>query len=335
MSNEANTYDHDELLARWLAGELTDAELEELRSREDFEELEAIVEQMRLLSPPAFDEAASWQRLREKLAASKRADEETEHASPPTLFEPDEEMSDPPEGLHLWWKYAAAAAAVVVLAVVGWLLLRSDKYQVSTVVATGPGEQKKLTLPDGSTAVLNASSMLGYSEANWSSRRYVVLSGEAFFNAKKGQRLTVHTDLGDVVVAGTQFNVYARGAELEVKCLEGKVYVINPTGSERVLLKAKEQVSVINGRMQKRQGLAYYPTWQKGESTFRDAPVNKVLTDLQAQYGLVLVPPADSFADRRFSGKFVHNDLQKAVRMVCQPLGLQCTVQGDTLRIKR
>lgn len=82
VPNEANTYDHDELLARWLAGELTDAELEALRSREDFEELEAIVEQMRLLSPPAFDEAVSWQRLREKLAASKKADEETEHASP-------------------------------------------------------------------------------------------------------------------------------------------------------------------------------------------------------------------------------------------------------------
>ena len=97
------------------------------------------------------------------------------------------------------------------------------------------------------------------------------------------------------------------------------------------MLKKKEQVSVIRGRMQKRQGLAFYPTWQKGESSFKNAPVNKVLTDLKAQYGLVIL--ADSLGQRSFSGKFVHGDLQKAVKMVCQPLQLNCTLSGDTLRI--
>ena len=336
MSNDEHTYEQDELLARWLAGELSDAELAELRKREDFAELEAVVEQLKQLSPPDFDEEKSWFELRKKMAAPPIAatrpgtpgGEKNEGPSP-TL---PEHLDAPSEKkVRSLWSYVPAIAAVLVVGVLAWLLLGRDDYPVTTAFATGPGEKKELKLPDGSQVMLNASSSLGYSEENWKKRRYVVLSGEAFFKAKKGRRFTVHTKQGDVVVVGTQFNVYARESELEVKCLEGKVQVINPEGTERVLLKKKEQVSVIRGRMQKRQGLAFYPTWQKGESSFKNAPVNKVLTDLKAQYGLVIL--ADSLGQRSFSGKFVHGDLQKAVKMVCQPLQLNCTLSGDTLRI--
>jgi ferric-dicitrate binding protein FerR (iron transport regulator) len=336
MSNDEHIYDQDELLARWLAGELSDAELEALRKREDFAELEAIVEHLRQLSPPDFDEEKNWEALRKKMAmppvsgTGSGALETAENiASSPTPSENAGPSSD--KKVRSLWTYAPAIAAVLVVGVLAWLLLGRDDYPVTTKIATGPGEKKELKLPDGSEVVLNASSSLGYSEENWKKRRYAVLNGEAFFKAKKGRQFTVHTEQGDVVVVGTQFNVYARESELEVKCLEGKVQVINPEGTERVLLKQKEQVSVINGRMQKRQGLAFYPTWQKGESSFKNAPIGKVLTDLKAQYGLVIL--ADSLGQRSFSGKFVHGDLQKAVKMVCQPLQLNCTLTGDTLRI--
>lgn len=326
MSDQEHTYNHDELLARWLAGELSGAELEELRKREDFAELEELVGHLSQLSPPDFDEEKSWQTLREKLAATPvAAGEEKEEKTPPSPTLPSENK------MRSIWRYVPAIAAVLVVGVLAWLLLGQEDFPVTTQVATGPGEKKELQLPDGSQVVLNASSTLGYSEENWKERRYAVLSGEAFFKAKKGRRFTVHTNQGDVVVVGTQFNVYARESELEVKCLEGKVQVINPEGTERVLLKQREQVSVINGRMQRRQGLALYPTWQKGESSFRNAPLSKVLTDLKAQYGLVIL--ADSLGQRSFSGKFVHGDVQKAVKMVCQPLQLNCTLTGDTLRI--
>lgn len=328
MSDQENTYYHDELLAKWLAGELSSAELDELRQREDFAELEELVGHLSRLSPPDFDEEKSWQSLQKKLATHLVAEgEEKAHPSstPPTQVYPVDKMRS-------MKRYVPAIAAVLLIGVLVWLLLGRDDFSVTTQIATGPGEKKELTLPDGSKVVLNASSTLGYSPKNWKERRYVVLSGEALFNAKKGRRFTVHTKLGDVVIVGTQFNVYARNNELEVKCLQGKVQVINPAGTERVLLKQREQVSVINGRMQKRRGLVFYPTWQKGESSFRNAPLEKVLTELQAQYGLVIV--ADSLGQRSFSGKFVHGDLEKAVKMVCQPLQLHCTISEDTLRIK-
>ena len=330
MSKEEHIEQYDDLLARWLAGALSDTELEQLRKREDIAELEAIIEHLRQLSPPDFDEDKNWQALRAKMARGSIAGgEENTHLSP-TPPELHALAPSKKRGRSLW-HYAGAVAAVLVLALLAWLLLGGDDYPVTTQVVAGPGEKKELKLPDGSQVVLNASSSLGYSEEIWKKRRYALLSGEALFKARKGRRFIVHTRQGDVAVVGTRFNVYARNNELEVKCLEGKVQVINPEGTERVLLKNKEQVSVINGRMQKRQGLALYPTWQKGESSFKNAPLEKVLTDLQAQYGLVVI--SDSLGRRRFSGKFVHGNLEKAVKMVCQPLQLNCRLSGDTLRI--
>jgi ferric-dicitrate binding protein FerR (iron transport regulator) len=227
------------------------------------------------------------------------------------------------------WLAGIAAATALILAVLWWM--NSDEYPVEETFATLAGEQKQVELPDGSTVTLNALSTLGYSSEKWSSKRYVVLDGEGYFKAKKGRRFIVHTQQGQVEIAGTIFNVYARDMELEVKCAEGKVQVISPEGTERVLLKSGEQVSVINGRMQKRRGINFYPAWYKGESAFREAPLQKVLDEIGRQYGLTVL--ADSTGERSFSGKFVHKDLNKALKMVCDPMRLEYTLTGDTLRV--
>lgn len=327
---ENNNKDNDELLARWLNAQLSEAELEQLRAREDFAELEAIVNGLRGLTPPDFDEEKSWQQLRKKIAEAPIAEGENKSAATPL---PHRSISSSPSAKRrfIFRKYAVAAAVMLVAALLAWLLMNGDQYPVTDHVATGPGEKKEIELPDGSTALLNASSTIGYSPDHWKDRRSVVLKGEALFKAKKGLRFTVHAEQGEVVVVGTQFNVYARKTELEVKCLEGQVQVISPSGTERVLLKQREQVRVLNGRMQKRSGLDAAPTWQKGESSFRNAPLTKVLTDLESQYGLTIL--TDSLGQRTFSGKFVHNNLEKAVKMVCETLNLHCTLQNDTLRI--
>jgi transmembrane sensor len=160
----------------------------------------------------------------------------------------------------------------------------------------------------------------------------VVLEGEAYFKAKKGKTFTVRSEQGKVEIVGTVFNVYARGEELEVKCAEGKVQVINPDETERVLLKKGEQVSVLRGRMQDRKGLSSYPNWFKGESAFRSAPLGRVFDEMERQYGVTVL--VDSLGERTFSGKFVHKDLKKAVKMVCDPMKLKCEVRGDTIFVK-
>jgi transmembrane sensor len=339
---EHNPFTDDTFLARWLAGELTPDELETLQQREDYAALAEIIEELKGLEAPEFPSDLVWQKLQEKFAGGKNSaqgsERDADRPSPrvtkegsPRNPEPETRNQKPLLRRLTPWKYVTAIAAAVALILAALWWLQGGEYPVAETVVTQAGEQEKVELPDGSTVTLNALSSLGYSSEKWPSNRYVVLEGEGYFKAKKGRHFTVQTKQGQVQIVGTIFNVYARDAELEVKCTQGTVQVINPEATERVLLKKGEQVSVLNGRMQKRRGLAFYPAWYKGESTFREAPLQKVLDEMGRQYGLVVL--ADSMGERSFSGKFVHKNLSKALKMVCGPMQLEYTLTGDTLRV--
>jgi len=68
----------------------------------------------------------------------------------------------------------AAAAAIIVGLILFWPneILRS--------IACADGKQEIITLPDASTAVLNAGSTLTFSD-DWEDERTVELNGQAFF----------------------------------------------------------------------------------------------------------------------------------------------------------
>ncbi|MBI5915125.1 MAG: FecR domain-containing protein [Bacteroidetes bacterium] len=331
-----NDDNDDTLLARWLAGELTPEALDALRNLEGYPEYVEMLDALEGLSLPDFSPTLAWQKLASQLAVRQSAvgsgQEETVEATPeaaqteagkstPIIAEIRNRKSE------MRW---LAIAAAVLLGVVGiWWFTGGMGEDQS--IATKAGEQREVKLPDGSEATLNALSSLDFSPKTWGDDRYVLLEGEAFFKAKKGKTFTVRTEQGTVQVVGTMFNVYARDEELEVKCTEGRVQVINPESTERVLLKKGEQVTVLNGRMQDRLGLNFYPAWFKGESAFRSAPLERVFGEMERQYGVLVL--TDSLGERTFSGKFVHQDLKKALKMVCDPMRLKYEVRGDTVRV--
>jgi ferric-dicitrate binding protein FerR (iron transport regulator) len=196
---------------------------------------------------------------------------------------------------------------------------------------TQRAEKKEVELPDESLVILNADSELGWSPGGWLKSKHVTLKGEAYFKIKKGKKLTVKTKLGNIEIKGTIFNVYVRGEVLEVQCLEGKVQVNNTKGKQKILLKKGEEVAVVGGWMQDRMKLRYYPVWFKGESTFRDAPLNRVFEEIERQYNVYVI--ADSIVTLTFSGKFTHKDLQQALLPVCRQNKLRYVIQSDSVVI--
>jgi transmembrane sensor len=356
--------DDDTLLARWLAGDLSQEDLEALRNLESYPDYVEMLHAFEGMEMEEFSPTLAWQKLSLQLAVeAEEAQKAKEMAAEEVYVEgtaveaqpPLPEAPQQPEAkiVEIGTKQAAnptlqtvnrqpsivnrkwlAIAAAILLGVVGiWWFAGRDPFSFTdTDYVTKAGEKKEVKLPDGSVATLNAMSKLGFTASDWTDGRSVVLEGEAYFKAKKGKTFAVRTEQGTVEVVGTIFNVYARGNELEVKCAEGKVQVINPEQTERVLLKKGEQVSILGGKMQKRQGLASYPNWFKGESTFRSAPLGRVFEEMERQYGVLVL--ADSLGERTFSGKFVHGSLEKAVKMVCDPMKLNCEVKGDTVWVK-
>lgn len=356
---------HDEtLLARWLADELTEQELAELQQRGNFAELQAVVEGMKGLDVPAFSEQASWEKLQQRLKEETPKEKETlspaiskeetptpeievpvaesvKTESPPPVVQPvvntqptaptlNPKMETPVRSINRrQWLYAAAAALAILLAAL-FLLPESDPSSgYATLISTGTGEQQIITLPDGSTAQLNAATQISFSESDWPDEREVYLRGEAYFKAKKGKTFNVLTDQGKVRVVGTVFNVFARENDLEVKCTEGKVQVFNLARSEKVLVKAGEQVSVVNGKMQRRSGIDFTPKWFSGESVFRSARRERVFEEIERQFGVTVV--VNNLEGSPFSGKFVNDDLDKALRMISIPMELKYEVKNDSV----
>ncbi len=77
-------------------------------------------------------------------------------------------------------------------------------------------------LPDGSWAYLNNESSIEYDKIF--NERVVQTEGEVFFSVKKGKSpFVVKTELGEIQVLGTKFNVKSSYKELEVEVEEGIV----------------------------------------------------------------------------------------------------------------
>ncbi|HEX8529915.1 MAG TPA: FecR domain-containing protein, partial [Cytophagales bacterium] len=83
-----------------------------------------------------------------------------------------------------WLGWAAAAVALVLLAAGAWY--RIERPAGEAQYATGYGQTRTVTLPDGSRVLLNANSQLR-TPARWpaGARREVWLEGEAFFQVTK------------------------------------------------------------------------------------------------------------------------------------------------------
>ena len=89
---------------------------------------------------------------------------------------------------------------------------------------TAVGEQKAITLPDGSTALLNTSTEIDVRYRN--DRRVIYLAkGEAHFEVMKNPDapFEVHAGQGLVRAVGTAFGVYLRADDVEVVVTEGVV----------------------------------------------------------------------------------------------------------------
>ncbi|MGH8178839.1 MAG: FecR family protein [Steroidobacter sp.] len=120
------------------------------------------------------------------------------------------------------WAIAASLASVIAVGA----LMTTRFIDLDPVYITAVGEQRSITLEDGSVVQLNSQSRL---RARFLEElRAVELSqGEAIFRVAKDpdRPFRVRTGLTDIVAIGTAFNVNASSAKTIVTVLEGRVRV--------------------------------------------------------------------------------------------------------------
>lgn len=230
--------------------------------------------------------------------------------------------------LRNWYYLGTAVAACLAL----FYLLRGwDKGSEIENFTLNRGETFTAVLPDKSTIRLNSESSLQYDQKKWDVQRKVKLAGEAFLEVQKGSSFVVSTDLGEVRVLGTSFNVYARGDSFNVACITGSVSVKFVGAADSILLSPGEScANTPDKRLYAYRHLGI--EWLQGIFRYDSRPLYEVFDEIERQFNVEVEYPA-TIENVRYTGFFTKDDLEKALYSVCWPMKFTYKIEGTRVRI--
>ncbi len=214
------------------------------------------------------------------------------------------------QSLRFWMK-AAAAVTILCIAFAGYFYKRVQNQTYRTAFA----ESRRLLLPDGSLATLNANSNLRISD-RWgvAKEREVWLEGEAFFSVSKlkkngiAVKFIVHTPDLDVQVKGTEFNVNTRKNQTQVVLSEGSVnlYLCGIGKKNEVRMKPGDLVdfSQNNKKLFVRHLKDASPvfSWKNNRWTLNDTSLEEISTLIRETYGVTVTIEEDSLRRKKICG---------------------------------
>ncbi len=222
--------------------------------------------------------------------------------------------------------YYYAIAALLLLLVGLPFLFRQNTSSPEKVLAD-KGAHTDYELPDGTMVHLNSGSEIEFSKADFMSKRQLNLTGEAFFEVKKGSSFLITTPNGTVEILGTTLNVIARGKEFSVTCHTGKVMVTSGdkseiiTKGERVVKEADNLIKTSGLNLEKAA------SWQKGEFNFVDKPLISIFEEVERQFNVTV--DATGVDKRFFTGTFSNKNLDEALDIICTPMELNYEIKQD------
>ncbi|MEZ4772933.1 MAG: FecR domain-containing protein [Bacteroidia bacterium] len=232
-----------------------------------------------------------------------------------------------------------AASVVLLLGFFSWMWL-GNWGQGMEKIATGYGEWKKFSLPDGSEVNLNAHSEISFaSEWTPGSDRKVWLKGEAFFSVVKDSRrakFTVFTDDLAVEVLGTSFNVLSRGDQTEVFLQEGKVRL--EMGSEEQLLAPGEFISYSSPKKAitefKKSSSELHIAWKDGALILKDKTVAEIFAKMEEIYGYEVNVNNPALLNVRKTIAIPMDRIELAIPILEKLLGVEIRLEDDQLMVR-
>ncbi len=217
---------------------------------------------------------------------------------------------------------AAILLPLLMLAGAYWYINRPIPI-IDQVIAYG--EQKQITLPDGSQVWLNAGSRLTYPE-RFTKTRTLHLIGEAYFSVVKdpGKPFVVETKHLSIEALGTEFNVtaYPDDEKTTTALASGKVQVIIEDGKS-YLLSPNQQLSLDN---QTREHVVTkvlaedIAARKNGGLIFDNATLMEILRTLERKFNNIIKIEEAELPSDRYSVKFVNGETFEQVMSVLKDM---------------
>ncbi len=291
----------DTLLARWMAGEISDEEFRSHVSSEDFLLYRKIKKGSEVLAGLHRVEKDVKRRIREQMVQKRRR-----------------------SSLYLRLRQWSAVAAVLILGLVAYIYFFGQMQELT--VRTAMGQQKEIRLPDGSFVLLKELSELTYKPKEWPRKRKIRLKGAAYFSvAKKKPPFEVRTPHAIVTVLGTRFEVLDRGTKFLSVCYEGKVAV--HLQEKKWILTPGSRVALVGDSLRYDKSDISLQT----EKRFTDVPLSEVLDQMEKIYGLHFQTSRVN-TTQHYTGTFdIRKNKEDNLRLILSPFGIRYRMQGDTV----
>jgi len=298
----------DDLLRKWLNDELTDAEKEAFSERFDYAVNQDIIDKAKYFKASNVSKVHDFETF--KTAYQNKSSVKRLRWINPML---------------------RIASILVIGLAVYFNVFNNDLVEERTLAA----EKATISLPDLSEVALNADSEIIYDADSWDFKRSLNLKGEAYFKVAKGKKFDVITKNGTVTVVGTEFNVNVRDEYFEVKCYEGIVKVTSDTITRQLL--EGDTYRILNKKFSEDKIGDSAPQWINNKSRFKSMPFAEIVEELERQYNIKVTFKSTDTA-RLFSGGFVHDNLENALKSITGPMNLtfeisspnQVLIHGNT-----
>jgi ferric-dicitrate binding protein FerR (iron transport regulator) len=215
------------------------------------------------------------------------------------------------------WQVAASIALVACIGLFAYQYrgaFKNDQVHSKYVVNQTPkGTIHKVVLPDGSTAWLNAGSVLKYPKAFEGKVRNVELvDGQVFFDIKHmdSHPFVVKTSNLNITVLGTSFDVKAYKNEkiTKVSVLTGKVGIsVQGQANKPVIMLLPTQQVVLNNTtdnlVKGSTKVVTIESWRKNVLAFEDEDLNVVFKALERKYNTKIDVEDKELLDQHISIK--------------------------------
>lgn len=248
----------------------------------------------------------------------------------------------------------AAAATVLLLLGAGWVFQLTNKetklggiYSEQTAqagvtnqlveVVNEQSQPRVVTLPDGSSIVLQQHSRISYPSAFDGPKREVYLAGEAFFEVAKNAEKPFFVYANELVtkVLGTSFSVraYADSATVDVAVKSGKVSVFAQTDKDVSMLKDSRELTgmvllpnqqAVFQRSEVRlvRNLVHTPTLlalpiENQNFEFTETPLFQVFATFEKAYGVEIVYDEELMAHCSITAKLGDEPLFTKLKWIC------------------
>lgn len=318
------TDDEWALVARFVAGELSDVEAAAVRRRLGAADDAALLAAIgaRREGDVTVDVEAALRRVRGRMDRSIAA------------------RPAPARRVTIW----QVAAVTVLVAGAGYALLNrrqeppASVARAPSVYVTAAGRRDSIGLADGTRVLLGPGSRLTV-PADYAVRREATLDGQAAFEVTHdpAHPFAVRTTQALVTDIGTRFTVHdVPGAATEVAVQSGTVQVRPAAGANQPpsTLQAGDAGRVtVAGKVTVLRGGASADdrAWESGRLVFRDAPMIRVRAELRRWYGVELVSSDSTLATRHLTASFTRESRREVLDAIALALGARYELRADSV----